>query len=284
MISLCYRVPPRWEGASAQDYLRREQGWSTTLIRSVKQVPGGFLQNGVPARMPDILRAGDILRLTLPADSCRYAPNPALSAPIVLQDAHLAVYDKPPGMPVHPSHGHREDTLLNLYAAQYPGEGFHPVNRLDGDTSGLCVIARHPLAAFLLPQSLKKEYLAIACGLIPWDKGVIDAPIAREPESAVKRRVSAEGKQAVTRYRVGARTRGMTLLRVRIDTGRTHQIRVHFAHLGCPLAGDGLYGGSQEKISRQALHCARIAFIHPVTHIPVCFKSPLPKDMRSLLK
>ncbi len=276
---LRYRMGQPQAGRTVQDVLRREHGFSSTLIRSLKTDPGGALLNGAPVRMVDRLRAGDKLVIALPSHPVECTPNPALRAPILYRDPDVLVFDKPPGMPVHPSHGHREDTLLNRFAAVCPGEEFHPVYRLDMDTSGLCAVALHSLAASLLPGTARKEYLALLCGELPSDQGVIDAPIAREEGSAIKRRVAPGGKPSLTRYRVVDRQNGFTAVAVRLETGRTHQIRVHFAHLGFPLAGDWLYGGDTSVIPRHALHCRRLWFVHPVTGQPVELHSPLPKDM-----
>ena len=183
------------------------------------------------------------------------------------------VFDKPPAMTVHPSMKHHGDTLGNHFAALYPQLTFRPVNRLDRDTSGCVLIAKSQYAAAALQRKYEKEYLALCCGHP--QSGVIDAPIAREQGSLIKRCVRGEGRPSVTRFEVIASSEKYSLCRVVPLTGRTHQIRVHFAYIGCPLAGDDLYGGSREDIGRQALHCSELSFVSPAAGA-VTVRSPRP--------
>lgn len=196
-------------------------------------------------------------------------PNFTLTVPIVYEDEDVIVYNKPPFMPIHPSKAHVEDTLGNVFCGHMQALGiaaaFHPINRLDRDTSGLCVVAKNALAAGLLCGSLEKEYTAIVCGRVRPKVGRIDAPILRLEGSKMERCVGEAGQSAITNYRVELETERYSLLRIRLETGRTHQIRVHFAHIGNPLAGDGMYGGNMEFINRQALCCNRVWFIHPIS-------------------
>ena len=208
-------------------------------------------------------------------------------SPVLYEDADVVVFDKPPGMPVHPSHRHREDTLANLFAARYGEKGvgcsFHPINRLDKDTSGLCVVAKHPVAAAALSGAVDKVYYAVAEGIVSPPEGIINLPIARAEESIILRKVDPAGQTAATRYRTLRTGNRHTLLEIRLETGRTHQIRVHFSHLGFPLAGDILYGGCMEFVRRQALHCGVVQFRQPLTEKPVLVQAPFPPDLLHIL-
>ncbi len=234
--------------------------------------------NGQHIRSIDPVQPGDCITLHVP-DVPNMAPNPALHAEVAFEDEDVLLFNKPAGMPVHPSQKHHLDTLGNAFAAQFPGMTFRPVHRLDQDTSGLVAVAKHPLAAFHLPDQLQKTYVAAVQGDPP-EAGTIDAPIARAEDSILMRRVAPEGKRAVTHFRVLSRGY-YTFVRITLETGRTHQIRVHFSHIGCPLAGDNFYGGNLTHIQRHALHCAEMAYtdragrLHLVT-------SPLPEDMQKL--
>ena len=216
-------------------------------------------------------------------------PNPFLEAKTVYDDEDIAVFDKPAGMPVHTSYMHYNDTLENLFAARYPDCRFHAVSRLDRNTSGLIIAAKHKFAAARLMSDTayhpEKLYYAVT-GKGFTEKfgmsGEIKAPIARENESMIKRVVREDGLYAHTRFRVIRVDGDICLSEVSLVTGRTHQIRVHFAYAGFPLLGDDLYGGDTSRISRQALHCGGIAFRHPVTGEPVSLVSPLPDDISAL--
>ena len=239
-------------------------------------------RNGEPIRSIDEVRQGDIIVLSLGDDSF-LEPNGGLKVPIAYENDRVAVFDKPSGMPVHPSMRHQGDTLGNYFAFLYPGITFRSVNRLDRDTSGLCVTAKDALAAKLLQGSCRKVYYAAVHGEIP-ESGTIDAHIARERESIILRCVRGDGQRAVTHFRRILCSGKYSLAEIFLETGRTHQIRVHFAHIGAPLAGDDLYGGLRDDISRQALHCGRISFADPLTGEPVTVSSELPGDIKSLFK
>lgn len=182
---------------------------------------------------------------------------------------------------MHPSVRHRNDTLGNLFAYLYPDLTFRPVNRLDKDTSGLCIVAKNPYVANLIQGNCKKVYFAAVHGIIKGN-GVINAPIAREKESIIVRCVRDDGQYAVTYYKNIKSNEKYTLLEINLETGRTHQIRVHFAYIGNPLAGDDLYGGKRDDISRQALHCGKISFCLPETDENITVSSELPYDINSL--
>ena len=237
-------------------------------------------RGGKLIRSIDTVQRGDVIVLSLEDDSF-LEPNGSLSVPVAFENDNLVVFDKAGGMPVHPSIKHQGDTLGNYFAYLYPQLTFRPVNRLDRDTSGLCIIAKDALAAKLLQGSCKKVYYAAVHGVIP-EKGTIDAPIARERESIILRCVRGDGQRAVTHYRRLLCNDRYSLAEIDLETGRTHQIRVHFAHIGAPLAGDDLYGGLRDDISRQALHCGRLSFSDPLTGEPVTVSSEIPEDIREL--
>lgn len=208
---------------------------------------------------------------------------------IVYEDASLLIVDKELGMIIHPTHKKLHDSLVNAVAGYFArkGEaaGIHPVYRLDRNTTGLVVVAKSAKVQLDLSRShdrITRHYLAISSGHLEEAEGVIEAPIGRRPGSIVEWMVRADGRPAKTAWTVLARGADCDLLRLRLFTGRTHQIRVHLAHLGHPLLGDDLYGGPCERMSRQALHAADVAFRHPETGEPVSWTAPLPEDMRRI--
>lgn len=280
MREITIAVPQEFDGAQAQGLLKK-LGFSRRAIIKLKQT-GGLTRGGEVLRTIDVIRAGDKLLVQLSEESGAVPPNPELCAKKAYEDEDVVVFDKPPYMPVHPSIRHHDDTLANLFAAEYPGLAFRLINRLDRNTSGLCVCAKNRFAASSLADSLQKVYFAVTDGTPPGD--MVNAPIGREGDSIIKRCVTPEGKPAVTHFTaVGGNSR-RTLLRVTLETGRTHQIRVHMAYLGFPLCGDEMYGGDMSAIARQALHCGEVSFTQPVTHEKIQVSAPLPEDMAGLIK
>lgn len=262
MRILNYPIPAELDGVRVDHYLRQSHGYSATLLRRLKTTDH-ILRNGKPVRLIDPLYQEDLLTICL-EESCDLTPNPFIKAEIVYSDEDLIVYHKPAFLPVHPSIGHKDDTLANLFAATQQG-GFHPINRLDANTTGLCLIARHSFAATALSGTVEKEYTALVCGHLTEKHGTICAPIAREDGSIIRRTVSAGGKHSVTHYRVLEESSAYSLVQVQLETGRTHQIRVHFAYLGHPLAGDDLYGGDTSVYSHHMLCCTALTFPHPIS-------------------
>ncbi len=264
------------------DFLGKECGISRRMLIKLKKTPGGITCLGKTIRTVDRVSQGDVIVLEW-EDESTLEPNSNIRVPVAFENENVVVFNKPTGMPVHPSAGHRDDTLGNFFAYRYPGLTFRPVNRLDRDTSGLCLAAKSAPAAAALQGNIHKIYYAVAEGMISHD-GVIDAPIARERESVIKRTVRADGRRAVTHYRVIGGSGKYTLLEIRLETGRTHQIRVHFAHIGHPLAGDDLYGGSREDIECQALHCGQLVFNDPVSGRSITVSSDIRSDMKGLVE
>lgn len=289
-----FKVPAEWDGKTCGDFLRYS-GVSRRLAAKLKHVPDGITLNGNHARTVDIIRAGDIVSIKN-IDESLLEPNGLLKVPIVYEDEDVIVFDKPAGMPVHPSHKHREDTLGNCFAAMFPALTFRPLNRLDKDTSGLCAAAKSAYAANVLTGNISKVYTAVTEGvpipkpvespLIKWyetgEGYKIEAPIGRAAGSVINREVRGDGQRAVTNYTIEKENGKFALLRVSLETGRTHQIRVHFSSLGYPLAGDDLYGGSLDFCERQALHCCEMRFVSPFGG-KVFLTSSLPDDMAKLV-
>lgn len=266
------------DNMTALDFLKA-RGFSRRMVTSLKQ-SGGLTRGGEILRSVDRVHTGDVIRVVM-ADRGGAVPNGKIKVEISYEDEDIIIYNKPPFLAVHPSIRHYDDTLANAFAARFPDMPFRPVNRLDRDTSGLCVCAKNRLAAAGLTE-LKKVYFAVVTGDIERG-GTVDLPIARENESIIKRCVRADGKPAVTHYEPLERVNGRTLLKIRLETGRTHQIRVHMSHIGHPLCGDRLYGGDG-SIDRQALHCGETELTHPITKKVIRTSAPLPEDIRALLK
>lgn len=264
-----------------RSFLRGRCGLSAQLVKRLKSAENGITRRGETVRAADLLMPGDELLLCWP-ESTEIDANPALSVPVVFASARVTVCGKPAGMPVHPSVRHREDTLANWYAAQYPGCAFHVLNRLDRNTSGLCLLARSSHDAHLLHGTVQKRYFALVPpGLT--GQGTVHAPIARERDSVITRCVRADGRDAVTHYRVLYSGKSCTLVMLTPETGRTHQIRVHMAHIGFPLLGDDLYGGDCTLLHAHALHCGLIRFPHPGDGREMTLCSPLRPEMAALL-
>ena len=301
-MKLYFPVPADADGALLRSFLRR-CAVSTELARAVKFHGSGFFADGVPILANRRVQAGQTISFELPADGEGVAPQPEIAVHVVYEDAFALVLEKPPHLAVHPTLNYPGGTLANGYAAWAAQRGespvFRPVNRIDKDTSGLVLAAKHAYAAPLLAQNVEKLYYAVVEGELPLGPGVIDAPIGRRGDSIIGRCVTPQGKPSRTEYTILKAERGLSLAACVPVTGRTHQIRVHFASIGHPLAGDDLYGGSRERIGRQALHCARQTFRVPeYTELPdgirievpvnaaniraVTVESPLPEDMAVL--
>ncbi|MBO5939014.1 MAG: RluA family pseudouridine synthase [Clostridia bacterium] len=283
-------------GKTVLDVLRRELGFSSKLIKHLKFMERGILVGDAHVTVRYVLSAGEILSLAIEDEVSGEKLLPVdLPLTVAYEDEDVVVPAKPYDMPTHPSFGHYEDTVANALAFRYAELGvpfvFRPVNRLDRNTSGLLLIARNRRAAGTLFASMKrgeigKLYLAILDGELCDDGGLIETYMRRTAESVILRENCGPdegGDPARTRYRVLARGGGMTLVCAVPLTGRTHQLRVHFAGLGAPLVGDDMYGRPSELISRHALHSCALSFFTPSTKERVFVVAPLPDDMRVLL-
>jgi len=288
-------VGPREAGRRLDLFLAaRLAGFSRS--RAQHLVAGGRATvNGSPARSSMRLRPGDLVRVELPPPVNSKAEPEDLPLEIVYEDDHLLVVNKPRGMVVHPAAGHSSGTLVNalLYRVRdLSGIGgvLRPgiVHRLDRDTSGLLVVAKNDaahgaLAAQLKDRRMTREYLALVRGRLEGE-GTVEAPVGRHPVDRKRMAVVPGGKPALTRFKVLAPYPDYTLLSLKLATGRTHQIRVHMAHIGHPVAGDPVYGGRCGlPLSGQFLHAARLAFDHPVTGERMVFQVPLPPELASVL-
>lgn len=289
---LTYEIQPEDAGRTVAEYLR-SRGFSRHLLIRLKTMPDGITLDGVPV-LPshrfffDRVKSLLTIRLREEEASEHIAPVP-LPLTIVYEDEDLLVLDKPPDMPIHPSMGNYENTLANALAYYYEQQErpfiFRCINRLDRDTSGLLIVAKNAYSSVVLSAQMKerhihREYLAVVQGLAP-ERGTIDAPIGRQPGSVIERCVDpVNGDPAVTHFtRMAISPNGTySLLRIRLDTGRTHQIRVHMGHIGHPLPGDFLYCPDYRHFKRQPRHSHRLSFSHPVTGEEMTFTSPLPED------
>lgn len=273
------------------------------LSRSAAQkliADGNVRLNGSPARKNDRLRVGDSVELTIPEPrEVDIAPK-QMPLDIVYEDEDVAVINKPKGLVVHPAAGHQDDTLVNglLYAMEDSLSGINGelrpgiVHRIDKDTSGLLAIAKNDLAHTVLASQLKdhsmaRTYEAVVCGSFKEDRGTVDAPIGRHPTDRKKMCVTQRNsKNAVTHWEVVERFRGYTHIRCRLETGRTHQIRVHMAYIGHPILGDTVYGHKKPELGQdsQCLHAGALCFRHPRDGRPVMVFAPLPDYFQSVLE
>jgi 23S rRNA pseudouridine1911/1915/1917 synthase len=243
--------------------------------------------NGVKTRTVDRLKSGDTVTITIPDDE--NAPEPlAAEIDVIYEDDDILVINKSPFMAMHPTHNHQGDTLANAVSAYLKEKGntasFRAVGRLDKGTSGLVVCALNPFAAGKLSGKITKEYSALVEGRVE-KTGTVDVPIYRPDPMKTLRACSYEigVEPAVTHWQTEKAFDGATLINLRLETGRTHQIRVHMSYIGHPLAGDTMYGNFLPEIGHQLLHCRRCRFIHPVTEEEMCFEAPFPEDFRSVM-
>ncbi|HEX3038349.1 MAG TPA: RluA family pseudouridine synthase [Oscillospiraceae bacterium] len=284
MRQLTFQVSQEFDGTAVKSFLRNHCGLSARLLVKLKRQPNGLTANGVLIRTIDILHSGDIICITMPDDSKQLEPK-SLPIHISYEDEDVLVVDKPHDMPMYPSPGHDCDSLANAVAAYFLNNkeklAFRPVYRLDKDTSGLIIIAKNAYAAAKLATTVKKEYTAICEGILS-GSGTIDFPIQIKEGYGIQREVGQNGIRAVTHWQAVSSGNHHTLLKLHLETGRTHQIRVHLSHIGHPLAGDDMYGGSRKLLDRQALHCSQVSFIHPVTAKQISLVCELPRDMETL--
>lgn len=287
-------ITPELAGVKVDTLLRKRLHLSGTVVRRIKWLEDGILADGVRVHTDYRPGLGQVLsvRLSDPDRRSGIVPTPG-PLDIVYEDQDVIVLNKAPGVSVHPGPGHFSDTLGNFLVDYYEKTGqeadFHPVHRLDRGTSGLLVSAKHPHAQEVLKNQLhtedfKRVYLAVCEGVPDPPAGVVDAPLGPRPGSLMEQEVRPDGKPARTRYEVLEAGHGRALLRLELDTGRTHQIRVHMAHIGHPLTGDFLYGVEDRAlIPRPALHSAELSFLQPVTGERLEFSLPLPEDMARLI-
>ena len=288
-----YIIDEAGDGLRIEQYLRRK-GYSGQNLAEIKRMPKSVLVNGEHYYMKQKLNTGDHLSIHICETKCsEKIPPVQIPLDIVYEDEDIIVINKPAGMPIHPSLNNYTNSMANALAWYYQEQGkpfiFRCCNRLDRDTSGLTVVAKHLVSGNILSDMVRRrdihrEYLAIVRGHVSPEAGTINAPLARKPGTIIERTVDWEqGETAITHYRLVEERNGHSLISLRLETGRTHQIRIHMKYLGYPLIGDYLYNPDMEYIGRQALHSHRLSFTHPITGKPIEFTAPLPKDMEKVL-
>ncbi|GED52204.1 MULTISPECIES: RluA family pseudouridine synthase [Brevibacillus] len=300
-----YEVAEADAGLTVESIVREKLHVSGRMLQRLTRSKGVLL-NRKPPFLKRVVKAGDKVAVRVQDQPGQDASpqqaaqrkqgksvEAALPVEILYEDEHLLVANKPAGMMVHPVKQDQQGTLVHALAEYLREKGepdrVHPVHRLDKETSGAILVGKtsygHQLADRLLRDgSLHREYLAVVCGRLEEANGTISAPIGRDPRHPTRRKVTERGEEAVTHYELEAFSADTSLVRVWLETGRTHQIRVHFRHIGHPLAGDGMYGGRRDLLRRQALHASKLSFPHPITGQEIVCEAPLPDDMNELIK
>ncbi|MFE5318635.1 RluA family pseudouridine synthase [Paenibacillus sp. NPDC056579] len=325
---LVYHVSPEEEGIFLKTILQSRMGLSRKLLSRLKLTEQGITVNGERKYISVRVQAGDVVEVRMEQEQSDDILPQDLPLTILYEDDHLLVLNKPAGMIVHPTHGHYVNTLANAVVYYWQQQGwnyrFRPIHRLDQETSGTLAVAKNPfihqqVSEQMQAHEVKKEYLALVHGAVASDEGTVNEPIDRDPEQPHLRIVTESGYSAVTHYRVERRFREATLVRLWLETGRTHQIRVHMKHLGHPLLGDKLYkleagglGRSMESpsdddqacsgnkapdgelgtaaqedafgLERHALHACSLGFVHPATKQWIEFQAPLPEDLEQCIR
>ena len=289
-MRLTFVVGPADDGERLNIFLRR-CGVSAALIKRVKFLPGGISVDGVKQNTDYKVKAGQSVEVNVydtdeDADKSTVIPQD-IPMKIVYMDHCCMVVDKPCGMPVHPSFNHPTGTLANAFMGYWQKAGqpkiFRAVNRLDKNTSGLVIIALDAHTAEKLKNNVEKTYTAIVQGKVQPQHGIIELPIARQQDSIILRCVRDDGQYAKTEYEVIKQNDEYSLLDIKLHTGRTHQIRVHFSHIGHALAGDDLYGGNCKEIGRHALHCRKLEFVSCENNQKITVTSEIPQDMADIV-
>ena len=288
MRSIDYTVPEYFDGKKLISFLRGHIKISVKLLRSLKRIPDGIMLNGQHARTVDIIRRGDTVVLNIPADESASVSIPTdYPLDIIYEDEDILAVNKPGTLAMHETHNHQGDTLANAVAGYLTRKNkpatFRAIGRLDKGTSGIVICALNPHAAARLSGNVEKQYLAVVSGKYEGG-GTIDKPIYRPDPMKTYRTADDRGDRAVTHYTVEESGEAYSLVRVSLETGRTHQIRVHFKFLGTPLYGDRLYFEEHPLIEHQALHCGFVKFTHPVKNEEIELSAPMPEEMSALLK
>lgn len=290
---LTYTISETEHGLRVEQFLRRH-GYSKQNLTELKKMQESILVNGLWVHMTYLLSSGDSLTVHIQeTTSSEHIPPTKLPLDILYEDEDIIVVNKAAGMPIHPSLNHYRISLANALAWYYQEKNqpfiFRCTNRLDRDTSGITIIAKHMLSATILSRmtaehKIHREYLAIVRGSLSPLSGTIHAPLIRKPGSIIERAVDFEhGEEAVTHYCVVKEHKEHSLVSLVLETGRTHQIRIHMKHLGYPLIGDYLYNPDMEHIKRQALHSHIMRFAHPISGKHMEFVAPLPDDMAKVI-
>ncbi|WP_122641796.1 RluA family pseudouridine synthase [Luxibacter massiliensis] len=289
-----YHIKETEQNLRIEQYLKRK-GYSRQNLTDLKKMPQSILVNKKEYHLKQTLKTNDLLRIHIKeTDSSKHIVPTYLPLDILYEDEDIIIINKPSGLPIHPSMNNYTYSLANGLAWYFQRQNkafiFRCTNRLDRDTSGLTVIAKHMLSSNILSsmtakREMHREYLAVVRGHPTPPSGTICAPLSRKPGSIIERIVDFEnGESAVTHYQTVKEKNGHSLLSLHLETGRTHQIRIHLKYLGFPLVGDYLYNPDMEYITRQALHCHCLAFNHPITGKKLSFSIPMPNDMAKILQ
>ena len=291
--TLTYTIPEKHDNCRLDTVLRVHFKISGSLLKELKQLPDGLIVNKCCARSIDTVHTGDVIEINIHDHASENIVPVNLPFKSVYEDEDMIILSKPPSMPTHTSAGHHDNTLANALMYHFAQNGeehtFRAVNRLDKDTSGLMCIAKNKyiharLCGDFKTKAVKRRYRAIVYGT-PDECGTVDAPIKRECDSVIKRIVAPDGDYAVTHYKLLQSFGEYSLIELELETGRTHQIRVHMSHIGHPLLGDWLYGEEKRELfPRQALHSCYLSLIHPITGKNLKFSDELPDDMQNFLK
>ena len=279
-----YRISQEYSGMAVRDYARSVLGYSARTFKDAKY-RGSITVDGQAVYANYVLSGGQTLCIETPEKPCSRVTAQPIPLDILYEDEDFLFVNKPSGMPAHPSFNHRDKTLANAVAYYYRREPFtfRLLTRLDADTTGVAAIARNAFAAgTFLSCRPQKEYLAVCVGTPDPPEGVIDAPIAHASDSIIRQEIRPDGRPSVTEYRLLRQKDGLSLVQALPRTGRTHQIRLHLASIGCPLYGDFLYG-TEVKGERTRLHCETLSFIHPASGKILRVTAPLPQDFQSLI-
>lgn len=286
MYNARYVIGEEYNSMQIKDFLKNVKGYSTRQIIRIKKDVDSIRLNGKHVFVVEKLKTGDELVIKL-TDTPKETDTCEINVPIIYEDENVMVFNKPPAMACQVSKLHPHSTLQNVFATVCEKRGvpltYRCLTRLDRDTSGLTLIAKDQLTAHALSNKSTKTYYAIVSGEVK-ENGTVDAPIGIENEWEVVRKIIPTGQRAVTHYEILCKNNAYSFIKLKLETGRTHQIRVHMAHIGHPLLGDELYGGNHDIIGRQALHCGEMTFVSPYDNKEHKIFAEISEDMQKALK
>lgn len=288
--TICVSIDNSLDGKTIKTIIRNNLGISAAIMTKLKKYPDGILLGGVHQNVNKVVKCGDVLTLNIRDAASQNIEPVCIPLDILFEDDEIVAINKPRNMPTHPSQNHHHDTLANgvMYRYKDTSFTFRPITRLDRDTSGVVLIAKNQLAASVLSEQMQsfkiqKQYVAVCHGIFENKRAIIDAPIARAEGSGILRKVSDSGKPAITEYQITEEFGSLSIVKLTPKTGRTHQLRVHMAHLGHPIYGDDMYGSDVQNAST-LLHCHKICFYHPHTKQLMEICAPMPEDIMTIIK